>query len=235
MSGGYIKLYRQSIDSSVWQSPVVWMVWCWCLIKANHETNRFSFNGDDITISPGQFITGREKAVQEIRHVSTQQYRTAMSYLEKTERLTIKTTNKFSLVTIKKWIDYQTNNQPTTNQQPTSNQPVTTNKKDKNVKNDKNKNTTVIKFESFWSAYPRKAGKKTALQKWTKVNPDDELTDRIIAHVESMKQTSQWLRDNGEYIPHPATFLNQERWNDDVPTNQTQVVIETAEKPIEVG
>ncbi len=137
MNDTWIKTYRKSMESSVWlKSPVVWMVWCWCLLKASHKGSKFPFNGDDMEIQPGEFITGRDKATSEMP-ISTQQWRTAMDYLAKTERLTIKKTNKFSLVTIKNWAEYQASNQPVTNQQPTSNQPVTTYKNDKNVKNDK--------------------------------------------------------------------------------------------------
>ena len=134
---GWVRFYRKSIDSSVWKNPIIWMVWSWCLLKSNHQINTFPFNGEDIEIKDGQFITGRIKATQEIP-ISEQQYRTSMKYLEKTKRLTIKTTNKFSLITVLKWEQYQKDNQqtnqPLTNQQPATNQPLTTNKNDKNVK-----------------------------------------------------------------------------------------------------
>jgi hypothetical protein len=41
----------------------------------------------------------------------------------------------------------------------------------------------------------------------------------ILEKIEVYKQTSQWKKDNGEFIPHPATWLNQERWNDEIKIN----------------
>lgn len=70
-------------------------------------------------------------------------------------------------------------------------------------------------FNEFWSAYPRKVGKKDAVKAWKKLKPDDALRKAILDGVGRWKQSDQWQRDNGQYIPYPATFLNGERWNDD--------------------
>ena len=67
-------------------------------------------------------------------------------------------------------------------------------------------------FNEFWEIYPHKVGKKKALQEWNKVNHDDELLTRILESVEKQKKSKQW--DNKQFIPHPATWLNQERWDD---------------------
>lgn len=79
-------------------------------------------------------------------------------------------------------------------------------------------------FDSFWSAYPRKVGKKAALTKWKQINPNDALIAKIMQAVESHKQSDDWTRDNGKYIPHPSTWLNQGRWDDELepakPTTQ---------------
>lgn len=71
------------------------------------------------------------------------------------------------------------------------------------------------RFEEFWSAYPRKVGKKAAEVTWKKIRPDSELHDRIIAAVNSAKKTDQWQREGGRFIPNPATWLNQGRWDDE--------------------
>ena len=39
----------------------------------------------------------------------------------------------------------------------------------------------------------------------------------MIRAVEAQKNTPQWVRDGGQYIPHPSTWLNQERWRDELP------------------
>lgn len=73
-------------------------------------------------------------------------------------------------------------------------------------------------FAIFWEAYPRKTAKTTAWKSWQKLNPDPALVDVIVAAVEAHKKTSQWLKDDGQFIPHPATWLNQRRWEDKITT-----------------
>jgi hypothetical protein len=73
-----------------------------------------------------------------------------------------------------------------------------------------------VVFARFWSVYPKRVGKLAARKVWTRLRPDAALTDRIIAGVERYAQTDQWQRDAGRYIPNPATFLNQRRWEDEI-------------------
>lgn len=72
------------------------------------------------------------------------------------------------------------------------------------------------KFDAFWSSYPRKVGKRPALQKWGKLDLSNGNFEKIIGALERQKKSPQWLKDNGQYIPHPTTWLNQERWNDEI-------------------
>lgn len=72
-------------------------------------------------------------------------------------------------------------------------------------------------FEKFWKLFPRKVSKKTALQKWEKINPDEDLYKKIILALEAYCKSEQWVKDK-QFIPHPATWLHQERWNDELPT-----------------
>lgn len=75
--------------------------------------------------------------------------------------------------------------------------------------------TNDVNFERFWAAYPNKTGKLKALESWNRVNPNDELVATILAAVETQKNSQQWRKDAGQFIPHPATWLNQGRWNDE--------------------
>jgi hypothetical protein len=97
------------------------------------------------------------------------------------------------------------------------------NAKEKRVKESNEKKGEESKglnsFHIFWGAYPKKVGKPKAEKSWWKINPDQELMVTILEKIEVYKQTSQWKKDNGEFIPHPATWLNQERWNDEIKIN----------------
>lgn len=79
------------------------------------------------------------------------------------------------------------------------------------------------RFDRFWAAYPRKVGKDAAWKAFEKRRPDADLTDRMIAAVNEQRRTLAWTKDGGEYIPHPATWLNQGRWQDEVNRPMSQV------------
>lgn len=66
-------------------------------------------------------------------------------------------------------------------------------------------------FESFWEAYPRKVGKEKARQAYDAVSVP---IDRLLDAVEEQRRSRQWTKDNGQFIPNPATWLSQSRWED---------------------
>lgn len=72
-------------------------------------------------------------------------------------------------------------------------------------------------FQAFWSAYPNKKAKLAALKAFTKLKPDTALLDEMLKAIATQKQWAQWQKDNGQYIPMPTTWLNQRRWEDELP------------------
>ena len=72
------------------------------------------------------------------------------------------------------------------------------------------------RFAAFWAAYPKKVGKGAAEKSFAKYKPDDELTARMIQAVQAARRSDQWQKDGGQYIPNPATWLNQKRWEDEI-------------------
>jgi len=79
-------------------------------------------------------------------------------------------------------------------------------------------------FEIFWVTYPNKVSKKKALQAWQKIAPRGELLETIMQGLEKAKKSAQWIKDGGQFVPHPTTWLNQERWNDEVITKTSRRV-----------
>ena len=69
-------------------------------------------------------------------------------------------------------------------------------------------------FERFWSVYPRKIGKQSAKRAFERVKVPLET---LVTAVERQKCSDQWTQNNGQFIPHPATWLNQGRWDDELP------------------
>jgi len=74
--------------------------------------------------------------------------------------------------------------------------------------------TGESRFNEFWEAYPKKTGKKAALKAWKNAKVTAELFEQIMAAVAKAKKSDQWNRNSGQFIPHPATWLNQGRWDD---------------------
>jgi hypothetical protein len=67
-------------------------------------------------------------------------------------------------------------------------------------------------FEEFWKHYPRRIGKGAAYRSWKAHRPP---LDLCLKALEWQRISGQWTRDGGQYIPHPATWINQERWLDE--------------------
>lgn len=94
-------------------------------------------------------------------------------------------------------------------------------KRHTNTDTDTNNKTYMAEsFGQFWVKYPRKVKKQSAFKAWCRVKPINGLADIIIASVEKYKQTPDWKKDNGKFIPHPTSFLNQRRWEDEIQIKQ---------------
>ena len=79
----------------------------------------------------------------------------------------------------------------------------------------KENDARAARFAEFWAAYPRKTGKEAARRAFKKLRPAKELHERILRAVDEQKRGIQWLRDGGRFVPNPATWLNQGRWDDE--------------------
>lgn len=71
-------------------------------------------------------------------------------------------------------------------------------------------------FPEFYAAYPNKKARQNAERAWTKLNPTPDLQRTIMAALEIQKRSSDWTKEHGRYVPHPATWLNGRRWEDEV-------------------
>lgn len=134
MKEGYIKLWRKFGETSFFTDSHCVHLAIHFLLECNHEPRRFVFNGEEITLQRGECVTGIYK-IQDMTGISTQTIRTSLKTLENVGFLTRKSTNKFSIVSILKYEEYQggLTSKSTINQQSTNN-PLTTNKNDKNEK-----------------------------------------------------------------------------------------------------
>lgn len=90
-----------------------------------------------------------------------------------------------------------------------------------NLESESNPNPTSTqstlkdRFETFWTAYPKKRSKGAAEKAWAKIKPNEQLLGEILDALERAKTSADWQKDGGQYIPYPATWLNAKGWEDD--------------------
>ena len=135
---GWVKLYRKLLGSNIFQNEKLLKVWVWCLLKASYQDGDQLVGMQKVELKSGQFIFGRKKASEELNMSESLVYR-YMQFLKDEGNLDITANNKFSVVTIAKWEDYQFQdekmNSKMNNKWTTNEQQMNTNK---NIKNNKN-------------------------------------------------------------------------------------------------
>lgn len=95
-----------------------------------------------------------------------------------------------------------------TNQEPETN--------NHNQEDQKHLVTGVTDFASFWKLYPVKKGKAKAEAAWSKLKITDDLFTLITQGLARQVVCHDWTKEGGQYIPHPTTWLNGKRWEDEV-------------------
>ena len=79
-------------------------------------------------------------------------------------------------------------------------------------------------FNQFWTAYPKHIAKQSAVKAFEKLKPDEKLLEAMLKAIEMQRESKQWEKDGGAFIPYPATWLNQRRWEDELPQVETDNV-----------
>jgi len=87
--------------------------------------------------------------------------------------------------------------------------------KDKDINNNKDKKQAV-NFDLFWSKYPKKINKATALKSFNSLKPNSQLLTKILESIDNFIETEEWKKDSGRFIPYPSTWLNNKRWEDEI-------------------
>ena len=91
-------------------------------------------------------------------------------------------------------------------------------KAEEEAKSKSNPNTSrASAFDTFWKAYPKKSGKGAAEKAFSKLPAPASLLPKMLDAIELQKQSIQWQKENGQFIPNPSTWINQRRWEDELP------------------
>ncbi len=131
MNNGYIKLWRKIKDNPYCRDPDYLAVWVWCLVRATHRPISTLFQGERLTLKPGQFITSR-RSLSEISGVQESKIERILKRLKSEQQIEQQKSNRSRLITILNWDQYQSSEQqieqPLNSQRTTDEQPVNTNK-----------------------------------------------------------------------------------------------------------
>lgn len=222
---GYIKLHRQLLDWEWFDNPNMVKVWVYFLLKAKYKD--CSWQG--ITIPRGSFITSLDTISKDCK-MSVREVRTCLNRLKLTGELTIKTTNRYSMVTICKYDDYNsvdseidkqtdkpTDNQETSQRQ-TNDKQTTTDKEYNNINNRKKKKEIKedsslcekFPFDSWWDSYQKKRNRDACEKKWSKLSDADK--EAIMEHTPKYVESTP----DKQYRKDPLSYLNQHTWNDEI-------------------
>ena len=218
---GWLKLYRSILDSAVFQDAEVLKVWIWLLCNVAFEQHDTICYGKVIHLKPGQIATGRKKIAQCTDLNENKVYR-ALTALKSLGNIEIKSTNKYSIITVVNWDKYQdengkraaseqqTNSKTTTEEQHGDSK-RTQHKNEKNGKKEKNIYICSF-FQSVWDEYPKKLGKnkvtKAAMEQLEEAG-EDAVMDAVRRYVEKIKRDGT----DEKYIMHGSTFFNG-AWRD---------------------
>ena len=129
MQNGWIKLHRKLLENPLTKKPAWAWLWIVLLLHANHEDERMIWNGREITIKSGSFLTGR-KVLAEASRVPESTIEDILKYLERQHQIQQQKTTKYRVITILNWNEYQNPTAKATTEQQQSNT-------NNNVENDK--------------------------------------------------------------------------------------------------
>lgn len=199
-NNGYIKIFRSILEWEWWDDPNTFRLFIYLLLNANWKESKY--HGE--YVSRGSLVVGL-KSLSQTLGMSVQSLRTSLSHLKSTGEITIKSTNKFSVVTIVNWEKYQgmdgeankqINKQLTNNQQ-TTNKQLTTEEEYKNIRNKE----IYIKVQNLYNELCPKLHKCKSITK-NRVdlinNILDAFTDEEIKDVFNKANNNLWLTgENG--------------------------------------
>lgn len=224
----YFFVNRKLLNSNRWLCEKFTRAQAWIDLfgLAQHTPNFFMVRGIKVELNRGQ-LGYSQLTLAERWKWSRDKVRRYLKRLESDGDIIQQNNEVTTIITIVKydlWQGHKFVNNTTNN---------TSEKHQKNIKQDTynkdnkdNKENIYSSFELFWSEYPKRTSKKKTQELWVKLSPSEELVEKIITSLRKQKESSQW--QNLQYVPYPTTWLNQERWNDEIIKQQSQ----SSEEPI---
>lgn len=221
---GWISLYRKIQNSFVWTNSDQLKLWLLILMKASHSENKFLFNGEELSVSKGQMVTGVNVLASDfnegVKPVNRVAGRTLWRWLKKFEKeqmLSIESTSKYSVITVLNWDEYQQNDNHLSSSGQSSVKHLSTNNNDNNENN-----KTKVDYGALIKYLNEKTGRAfhntEANRKLIKARLHDGFTKKDFKLVIDYKSTEwkdnkdmqKYLRPNTLFAPsHFDDYLNE--------------------------
>ena len=207
---GWIRIYRSLKLKGWYNKPDYVALWVYLLIEATHKPMEYYWNGKTITLDEGQFITGR-KRISDETGISENKVQRILNFFENEQQIEQQTSSTSRLISILNYKQYQKGEQPfkqrVNNERTTSEQRVNTKQEHNNIRI-KEYNS---EFDVFWDKYSKKVGsKEKCIKVWNKLSDSDK--SKIFTTLPIFLNS---ITDK-KYQPHPLTYLNNKRWNDEI-------------------
>lgn len=106
MNGGWVKLHRKLVDNPIFKNPKASHLWIAILLLANHEPRTFVWGNKTHNLLAGQLLTGREK-LSKLTGLSENFIQRTLVALENVHQIRQQTFNKFRIITVVSWQNYQ--------------------------------------------------------------------------------------------------------------------------------
>lgn len=221
-SSGWISLYRSIQKHWIYDNDKYFKWWVVMLFEVNHSPNKFTRDYKVYTINKGQSSNSLRRW-SELFKTTPKTVSKFFKLLESDSMIRLEKIGKgkqaLTLVTIENYCNYQRSSkqdlpQEVNKEYTRSKQGLPTNNKDNNENNDNKEKS----FEFFWSTYPNKVAKTKCKDKFMKLKESD--IDKIVNTIKAYIAYKPFEDYNH---PNPLTYLNQERWNDEIKKESTTI------------
>ncbi len=235
MLGGFVKLNREILDNEIIFKDCEYLaVYIYLLLNLSFDGGQtVDFNGEKYNLKIGEHVTTIRKIAEKCKIEQTKVHR-ILRLFEKCNIIATQTDKRKTLIAIdvsELWgYDFATRVQQKCNKnEENKDEKEKSSKREKEERKERIKNVRIIPsispkgesereeeyFNKFWANYPRKTGKGYARKCFKRINVDASLLEKMLATLAWQKESREWEREDGKYIPNPSTWLNQERWNDE--------------------
>lgn len=231
----FLKIDRAIADWKYWGNIYAMGIWFYVLHGANWADRYYR----GVEVKRGQYLTSYRRLAEEL-NLDRRTIKHWLETFQKEGQIEITMLHKKTLITVINYDKYQTQNDEYVPQYAPQyvpqdvpqtvphNVPHPNRRRIKEEKNNKNNISIIDKslniideqFNEFWSEYPHKVAKESAKKSFIKKCTNEE-TFRDIMNGLNIQKKYVWVDREERYIPHPTTWLNQERWKDEVNPNRS--------------